>query len=68
MGEGENGAMVMMMNTNRDTCAHEWTYFVNVETKAIRMRQCTRCGMKRGLGVAQQNEAADVADSLKLGA
>ena len=36
-GEGE------CMDIQPGPCEHRWTYFVNVQSRAIRVRECERC-------------------------
>ncbi|MCL4240858.1 MAG: hypothetical protein KJ048_05845 [Dehalococcoidia bacterium] len=28
------------------TCEHRWRYFVNLQARAIRVRECERCGTR----------------------
>ena len=34
------------METQNGTCEHRWRYFVNVQARAIRVRECERCGKR----------------------
>ena len=36
------------METKIGGCEHRWRYFVNVQARAVRVRECERCG-KRGI-------------------
>jgi hypothetical protein len=36
------------METHARYCEHRWRYFVNLQAKAVRVRECERCG-KRGV-------------------
>ena len=36
------------METHTRYCEHRWRYFVNLAAKAVRVRECERCG-KRGI-------------------
>jgi hypothetical protein len=31
------------METHTASCEHRWRYFVNVESRAVRVRECERC-------------------------
>ena len=35
------------------TCAHQWRYFVDVRTQAVRSRRCERCGVETAVAVAK---------------
>lgn len=37
-----------VMETKVGICEHRWRYFVNVEARAVRVRECEHCG-KRGI-------------------
>lgn len=28
------------------TCEHRWRYFVNVQARAVRVKECERCGKR----------------------
>jgi DNA-directed RNA polymerase subunit M/transcription elongation factor TFIIS len=30
-----------------ETCEHTWRYYVDVATKAVRARECERCGARK---------------------
>lgn len=34
------------METTSGTCEHRWRYFVNVQARAIRVRECEHCGRR----------------------
>jgi len=34
------------MEMQTGPCEHRWRYFVNVQAKAIRIRECERCGKR----------------------
>ena len=34
------------MEQHPGSCEHKWRYFVNVEARAIRVRECERCGRR----------------------
>ena len=34
------------MEMHVGNCEHRWTYFVNVQAKAVRVRECERCGKR----------------------
>ena len=34
------------METRTGTCEHRWRYFVNVQARAVRVRECERCGKR----------------------
>lgn len=36
------------MERNHIPCQHEWRYLVDVRARAIRIRECARCG-RRGI-------------------
>jgi hypothetical protein len=36
------------MEMRNSICEHRWRYFVNVEARAVRVRECEHCG-KRGV-------------------
>ncbi|GMV84307.1 MAG: hypothetical protein AMXMBFR80_01650 [Dehalococcoidia bacterium] len=36
----------MRMELQQRICEHRWRYFVNVEARAIRVRECERCGKR----------------------
>ena len=31
------------MKQQSDPCEHRWRYYVNLESRAVRLRQCERC-------------------------
>ena len=48
---GANAAFIFAgdsraMETQNGTCEHRWRYFVNVQARAIRVRECERCGKR----------------------
>jgi hypothetical protein len=36
------------MEIKQATCEHRWRYFVHLESRAVRVRECERCG-RRGV-------------------
>jgi hypothetical protein len=42
-------------------CVHSWTYFVNLESRAIRVRRCEKCGLKDYLPSKAEPEKAGTA-------
>ena len=34
------------MELHQGTCEHHWRYFVHVATRAIRAKECERCGRR----------------------
>jgi hypothetical protein len=34
------------MEQHPGTCEHRWRYFVNVQARAIRVRECEHCGKR----------------------
>jgi len=34
------------MENSLGPCEHRWVYFVNLEARAIRVRECERCGRR----------------------
>jgi len=34
------------MKEHEALCEHRWRYFVNVQSRAVRLRQCERCGTR----------------------
>ncbi|MBE0608259.1 MAG: hypothetical protein IH609_02675 [Dehalococcoidia bacterium] len=34
------------MEQHHGTCEHRWRYFVNVQARAIRARECEHCGTR----------------------
>ncbi|MCC6381648.1 MAG: hypothetical protein IT304_04025 [Dehalococcoidia bacterium] len=45
-------------------CDHRWRYFVDVQARAVRARQCESCGTKERLGRARQLKAPVPAPAL----
>ncbi len=35
-----------MENKNPSWCEHRWRYFVNLQSKAVRVRECEHCGKR----------------------
>lgn len=57
------------MEQQSSSCEHRWRYFVNVESRAVRVRECERCG-RRGVIPTQLEPLPRkrTADPLKLSA
>jgi hypothetical protein len=32
-------------------CEHQWRYFVNVQSRAVRVKECERCGRRMAIPV-----------------
>ncbi|MGI8925477.1 MAG: hypothetical protein ACR2HN_02375 [Tepidiformaceae bacterium] len=37
------------MREQNPTCEHRWRYFVHVDSRAVRARECERCGHRAAI-------------------
>ena len=54
----ENGAMEQNEQMN-GPCRHDWTYYVNVETRAIGVKRCNNCGEREEVAARQEAKKAE---------